>query len=110
MCSRPTWNSETNRFVPPRNQHLRIYVLGRRLHYGVYHSVKRPPGRFAVPESKLRCARYVLIGELALASHPRIASHNVIRATPDVDLLTDLEKADEIEAELIKRKGVGGAH
>lgn len=41
-------------------------------------------------------ARYALIGGLALASH------NVIRATQDVDLLTDLEKADEIEAELVK--------
>ena len=37
-------------------------------------------------------ARYALIGGLALASH------NVIRATQNVDLLTDLEKADEIEA------------
>ncbi len=41
-------------------------------------------------------ARYALIGGLALASH------NVIRATQDVDLLTDLDKADEIEAELMK--------
>jgi hypothetical protein len=41
-------------------------------------------------------ARYALIGGLALASH------HVIRATQDVDLLTDIEKADEIEAELIK--------
>lgn len=38
-------------------------------------------------------ARYALIGGLALASH------NVIRATQDVDLLADLEKGDEIEAE-----------
>ena len=37
-------------------------------------------------------ARYALIGGLALASH------RVIRATQDVDLLTDIEKADEIEA------------
>jgi hypothetical protein len=41
-------------------------------------------------------ARYALIGGLALASH------HVIRATQDVDLLTDIEKADEIEAELVK--------
>jgi hypothetical protein len=41
-------------------------------------------------------ARYALIGGLALASH------HVIRATQDVDLLTDIEKADEIEAELIR--------
>lgn len=41
-------------------------------------------------------ARYALIGGLALASH------QVIRATQDIDLLTDIEKADEIEAELIK--------
>ncbi|MGH8210898.1 MAG: nucleotidyltransferase domain-containing protein [Steroidobacteraceae bacterium] len=41
-------------------------------------------------------ARYALIGGLALASH------NVIRATQDVDLLTDQQKADEIEAELVK--------
>lgn len=40
-------------------------------------------------------ARYALIGGLALASH------NVIRATQDVDLLTDLDKADEIDAELL---------
>jgi hypothetical protein len=41
-------------------------------------------------------ARYALIGGLALASH------RVIRATQDVDLLTEIEKADDIEAELIK--------
>lgn len=41
-------------------------------------------------------ARYALIGGLALASH------NVIRATQDVDLLVDLEKADAIETELEK--------
>ena len=41
-------------------------------------------------------ASYALIGGLALASH------NVIRATQDVDLLVDLEKADAIEAELEK--------
>ncbi len=40
-------------------------------------------------------ARYALIGGLALASH------RVIRATQDVDLLTEIEKADEIEAELL---------
>jgi hypothetical protein len=39
---------------------------------------------------------YALIGGLALASH------HVIRATQDIDLLTDIEKADEIEAELIR--------
>jgi hypothetical protein len=37
-------------------------------------------------------APYALIGGLALASH------HVIRATQDVDLLTDFEKADEVEA------------
>jgi predicted nucleotidyltransferase len=41
-------------------------------------------------------APYALIGGLALASY------RVIRATQDVDLLTDIEKADEIEAELVK--------
>jgi hypothetical protein len=41
-------------------------------------------------------APYALIGGLALASH------NVIRATQDVDLLADLEKADAIEAEFVK--------
>ncbi len=41
-------------------------------------------------------AQYALIGGLALAAH------RVIRATQDVDLLTAIEKADEIEAELIK--------
>lgn len=41
-------------------------------------------------------ARFALIGGLALASH------NVIRATQDVDLLAELEKADEIERELDK--------
>jgi hypothetical protein len=40
-------------------------------------------------------ARYALIGGLALASY------QVIRATQDVDLLTELEKADEIDAELL---------
>ncbi|SRR5579883_2086955 len=39
-------------------------------------------------------ARYALIGGLALASH------NVIRATQDVDLLVDSEKADPIDAKL----------
>lgn len=37
---------------------------------------------------------YALIGGLALAPH------NVIRATQDIDLLADLEKADEIERAL----------
>jgi len=41
-------------------------------------------------------ARFALIGGLALASH------KVVRATQDVDLLTDAEKADEIEAELVR--------
>jgi len=41
-------------------------------------------------------ARYALIGGLALASH------NVVRATQDVDLLTDAEKAEEIDALLIE--------
>jgi len=39
-------------------------------------------------------ARFALIGGLALASH------KVVRATQDVDLLTDAEKADAIDAEL----------
>jgi hypothetical protein len=38
---------------------------------------------------------YALIGGLALASH------NVIRATQDVDLLIELEQADRIDRELI---------
>jgi hypothetical protein len=41
-------------------------------------------------------ASYALIGGLALASH------KVIRATQDVDLLTDQEHADAIDAELIR--------
>jgi predicted nucleotidyltransferase len=41
-------------------------------------------------------ASYALIGGLALAPY------NVIRATQDVDLLTELEKADEIDVELVK--------
>lgn len=40
--------------------------------------------------------RFALIGGLALASH------KVVRATQDVDLLIDADKADEIEAELSK--------
>jgi len=39
-------------------------------------------------------ARFALIGGLALASH------RVVRATQDVDLLVDVEKADAIEAAL----------
>lgn len=39
-------------------------------------------------------ARFALIGGLALASH------SVVRATQDVDLLVDAEKADEIDAAL----------
>jgi len=41
-------------------------------------------------------ARYALIGGLALAPH------HVIRATQDVDLLTDLEKAGDIDTELLE--------
>lgn len=41
-------------------------------------------------------ARFALIGGLALASH------NVIRATQDIDLLVDLEKADGIDTQLVK--------
>jgi predicted nucleotidyltransferase len=40
--------------------------------------------------------RFALIGGLALASH------KVVRATQDVDLLADAVKADEIEVELLK--------
>jgi hypothetical protein len=40
-------------------------------------------------------ARFALIGGLALASH------NVIRATQDIDLLTDSEKAEDIDRELV---------
>ena len=39
--------------------------------------------------------RFALIGGLALASH------KVIRATQDIDLLTDSEKAEDIDRELI---------
>jgi hypothetical protein len=39
-------------------------------------------------------ARFALIGGLALASH------NVVRATQDVDLLVEAEKADQVDAEL----------
>jgi hypothetical protein len=38
-------------------------------------------------------ARFALIGGLALASH------KVIRATQDIDLLTDAEKAEDIDRE-----------
>lgn len=41
-------------------------------------------------------ARHALIGGLALASH------NVVRATQDIDLLVDLALADAVEAELVK--------
>jgi Aminoglycoside-2''-adenylyltransferase len=41
-------------------------------------------------------ARFALIGGLALASH------KVIRATQDVDLLTDAGRADEIDSALVK--------
>jgi predicted nucleotidyltransferase len=41
-------------------------------------------------------ARFALIGGLALASH------KVIRATQDIDLLAEADKADEIEAELLR--------
>lgn len=41
-------------------------------------------------------AQWALIGGLALASH------NVIRATQDVDLLVDAEKSDDIDTELVK--------
>jgi predicted nucleotidyltransferase len=40
-------------------------------------------------------ARFALIGGLALASH------KVIRATQDIDLLTDSEKAGDIDRELV---------
>jgi predicted nucleotidyltransferase len=40
-------------------------------------------------------ARFALIGGLALASH------KVIRATQDIDLLTDSEKAEDIDRELV---------
>ena len=40
--------------------------------------------------------RFALIGGLALASH------KVVRATQDIDLLTEAERADEIEAELVR--------
>lgn len=41
-------------------------------------------------------ARFALIGGLALASH------KVVRATQDVDLLVEAEKADAIDAELVR--------
>jgi hypothetical protein len=40
-------------------------------------------------------ARFALIGGLALASH------NVIGATQNIDLLTDSEKAEDIDRELV---------
>jgi hypothetical protein len=40
-------------------------------------------------------ARFALIGGLALASH------KVIRATRDIDLLTDSKKAEDIDRELV---------
>jgi len=40
-------------------------------------------------------ARFALIGGLALAPH------KVIRATQDIDLLTDCEKAEDIDRELV---------
>src|SRR5688572_23905106 len=41
-------------------------------------------------------ARFALIGGLALASH------KVVRATQDIDLLIDSERADEVDEALIK--------
>ncbi len=41
-------------------------------------------------------ARFALIGGLALASY------KVVRATQDIDLLAELERADDIHAELLK--------
>lgn len=41
-------------------------------------------------------AGYALIGGLALASH------HVIRATQDIDLLIDAEKAEEVDAKLLE--------
>jgi hypothetical protein len=41
-------------------------------------------------------ARFALIGGLALASH------NVVRATQDIDLLVDAEMADRIDAALVE--------
>jgi hypothetical protein len=41
-------------------------------------------------------ARFALIGGLALASH------KVVRATQDVDLLTEARRADEIDKTLVK--------
>lgn len=41
-------------------------------------------------------ARFALIGGLALASH------KVVRATQDVDLLVESERADAIDAELVR--------
>ena len=41
--------------------------------------------------------RFALIGDLALASH------KVVRATQDVDLLVEAEKADAVEAELFRQ-------
>jgi hypothetical protein len=41
-------------------------------------------------------ASFALIGGLALASH------KVVRATQDIDLLVEADKADEIEAELLR--------
>lgn len=38
----------------------------------------------------------------ALIGGPALASHKVVRATQDVNLLVDGDKADEIEAELSK--------
>lgn len=43
-----------------------------------------------------RGVRFALIGGLALASH------KVIRATQDIDLLADAESADEVDRELIR--------
>ena len=60
----------------------------------------RPASRLGEQLSELIAAlrqigvRYALIGGLALASH------NVIRATQDVGLLIEAEKADEIDAKL----------
>lgn len=41
-------------------------------------------------------ARFALIGGLALASH------HVVRATQDIDLLVDADKSDEIDAALLR--------
>lgn len=61
-----------------------------------------PASRLGRQISELAATLRRLDAQFALIDGLALASHNVIRATQDVDLLVALEKADEIEGELVK--------